>query len=257
VKPTREHATNYGQTYFVTASSWQRRALFANSRWADLFLKTLHSYRGPEYLLHAYVLMPDHFHILLTPGGTLERAVQLVKGGFSFRAKKELGSSAEIWQRGFSDHRVRDHEDFEIHVSYIHRNPVGKKLAERASDYPYCSAFPGSEKDEVPHRLKPLEGVARDTAKAVSFQNEADDTAEAVSFQNRANDTAEAVPFQNTADDAAEAVPFQNRADDTAEAVSLQNKANDAAEAVPFQNEAALKGHAFRRAINDEYKTGL
>ena len=163
MKPEREHVTNNGQTYFVTASTWERRELFRNPQWAELFLNTLRSYRGRGYLLHDYVLMPDHFHALITPEETLERAVQFIKGGFSFRAKKELGSSMEIWQRGFSDHRIRDWEDFEIHVDYILRNPVGRKLVERAAEYPYCSAFPGSVKDEVPQ----LSG----TAEAVPFQS--------------------------------------------------------------------------------------
>jgi putative transposase len=171
VKPTREHATNNAQTYFVTASTWQRRALFNNPQWAELFLDVLRSYRGKGYLLHEYVLMTDHFHILITPESTLERAIQFIKGGFSFRAKKELGSSMEIWQRGFSDHRIRGREDFEIHVGYIYRNPVGRKLVERATDYAYCSAFAGSIKDEVPQWLKPeQEEVSIGTAEAVPFQ---------------------------------------------------------------------------------------
>ena len=171
MKPTREHATNYRQTYFVTASTWQRRALFNNARWAGLFLETLQSYRGKGYLLHEYVLMPDHFHVLITPAETLERSVQLVKGGFSFRAKKDLGSSMEVWQRGFSDHRIRDWKDFEIHMGYIYRNPVGKGLVDTAASYPYCSAFPGSLKDEVPQWLKPPKDDAGGTAEAVPFQS--------------------------------------------------------------------------------------
>jgi putative transposase len=101
--------------------------------------------------------MPDHFHILITPAVTLERAIQFIKGGFSFRAKKELQSGMEIWQRGFSDHRVRDMRDFEVHVKYIYRNPVGRKLVGHVAKYPYRSAFPGSVKDEVPQWLKPSE----------------------------------------------------------------------------------------------------
>ena len=114
MKPAREHVTDNQQTYFVTATTWQRRALFNNARWADLFLETLQSYRGRGYLLHEYVLMPEHFHILITPVVTLERAVQFIKGGFSFRVKKELQSGMEVWQRGFSDHRIRDLQDFGI-----------------------------------------------------------------------------------------------------------------------------------------------
>src|SRR5271167_2110958 len=134
-------------------------------------METLHSYRGRAYLLHEYVLMPDHFHVLITPTVTLERAVQFLKGGFSFRAKKELGSSMEVWQRGFSDHRIRDGEDYFRHVEYIRRNPIGRRLVEIASDYPYCSFFKGAEKDEAPQWLKPvpLLGLGG-TAKAVPFQ---------------------------------------------------------------------------------------
>jgi putative transposase len=172
VKLPREHVTNNGQTYFVTASTWQRRALFKNAQWAELFLDTLRSYRGKGYLLHEYVVMPDHFHVLITPEVTLERATQFIKGGFSFRAKKELGSSMEIWQRGFSDHRVRDREDYETHVHYIYRNPVGKGLVEQAVHYPYCSAFAGSEKDDVPRWLKPaLNSNCDGTAEAVPLQD--------------------------------------------------------------------------------------
>jgi putative transposase len=171
VKPTREHATNNGQTYFVTASTWQRRALFQNTQWAKLFLNVLQSYRGRAYLLHEYVLMPDHFHVLITPIVTLERAVQFIKGGFSYRAKKELNTSVEIWQRGFSDHRIRDREDVEIHIGYIYGNPARKGLVERATDYPYCSAFAESDKDELPQWLKPLEEMLIGTAEAVPFQN--------------------------------------------------------------------------------------
>ena len=172
MKPAREHVTNNQQTYFATATTWQRRALFKHARWAELFLETLHSYRGRGYLLHEYVLMPDHFHILITPAVTLEHAVQFIKGGFSFRAKKELQSGMEIWQRGFSDHRIRDLPDFEIHVGYIYRNPVGRKLVESAAGYPYCSAFPGSTKDEVPQWLKPSNiNSSSGTAEAVPFQS--------------------------------------------------------------------------------------
>jgi putative transposase len=51
--------------------------------------------------------MPDHFHLLITPFETLERSLQLIKGGFSFRAKKELGFGGEVWQNSYYDRRVR------------------------------------------------------------------------------------------------------------------------------------------------------
>ena len=184
LRPTRKD-TQPGHTYFVTSQTWQRRVLFNNPRWAELFTETLQSYRGRAYELHEYVLMPEHFHILITPSVTLERAVQFVKGGFSFRAKKELESNMEIWQPGFSDHRIREAADYQSHVGYIFRNPVGRKLVERAKEYPYCSAFPGSLKDEVPQWLKPLNGQPFGGPKGPPLQN-----------QQKTTDSLEAAPLQ-------------------------------------------------------------
>src|SRR3974390_755532 len=149
LKPPRDHATRNAQTYFVTATTWERRALFKSERWARLFMKTLHSYRGRADSLHEYVLMPEHFHILVTPLVARGGAVQFIRGGFSFRAKRELKSSMEVWQRGFSDHRIRDAEDYVRHIDYIFLNPVGRNLATSAGESPYCSRFPGSATDEI------------------------------------------------------------------------------------------------------------
>jgi len=155
LKPIREHATNNSQTYFVTSDTWERRALFRTETWARLFFKVLLSHRGDAYLLHEFVLMPDHFHPLITPMLALERAVQLIKGGFSFRAKREFGSNAETWRRGFADHRIRDFEDFDKHAHYIHPNPVKKHLCANPQEYRYSSAFPGWKLDSIPQGLKP------------------------------------------------------------------------------------------------------
>jgi putative transposase len=172
LKPAREPATNNAQTYFVTSDTWERRALFRAVSWARLFFKTLLSNRGKTYLLHEFVLMPDHFHLLITPITALERAVQLIKGGFSYRAKKELGSNAEIWQRGFADHRIRDAEDYDMHRHYIHLNPVKRHLCASPADYKYSSAFPGWKLDPIPQGLKPaiFGGAACGTAEAMPFQ---------------------------------------------------------------------------------------
>jgi putative transposase len=119
---------------------------------ARLFLVTLCSYRRQEkFQLHAFVLMPEHFHLLLTPEGVpLERAVQLIKGGYSPAVRERLGNTMEIWERGFTDHRIRDAEDFEHHPMYIFRNPVERKLVEKPSEFRYCSVFPGFRLDPWP-----------------------------------------------------------------------------------------------------------
>ncbi len=219
MKPNREHATNNSQTYFVTSDTWERRALFRADPWARLFFKMLLLHRDKAYLLHEFVLIPDHFHLLITPLISLERAVQLIKGRFSYRVKKEIGSNAEIWRRGFSDHRIRDAEDYEKHVPYIRLNPVKKRLCENPAEYKYSSAYPGWKLDPVPQGLKParLGEPCDGTAKAVSFQSipAPSGTTKAVLFQSTPGPggTTEAVLFQSsdTRTGTVKAEPFQNK----------------------------------------------
>ena len=91
--------------------------------------------------IHEFIVMPNHVHLLLTIPGemSIEKAMQLIKGGFSFRARKELGFHGEVWQRGFSDVRVVDEQSFEKHREYIENNPVKAGLVNLAEEYPYGS----------------------------------------------------------------------------------------------------------------------
>ena len=153
MKPVRVH--NFG-IYFITAATWERRTLFTSEAWARLFLKTLYEYRvSGKYLLHEFVLMPDHFHVIITPVDIpLERAVQFIKGGFSFRAGRELASGCEIWQKGFTDHRIREAADYGRCRDYIFMNPVRARLCTEPGQYPFSSAHSGWVLDDVPQRLK-------------------------------------------------------------------------------------------------------
>jgi putative transposase len=131
-------------TYFITTATHNRRRLFQVERNAALLLETIHHYRA-SYLLHAYVVMPDHLHLLITPTDiTLERTMQLIKGGFSHR----LASKLPVWQRGFTDHRIRDDADYNIRRNYLHRNPVEARLCESSEAYPFSSANPKPRLDE-------------------------------------------------------------------------------------------------------------
>ncbi|HEX3968942.1 MAG TPA: transposase [Edaphobacter sp.] len=144
-----------GQSYFVSSQTADRKPFFRHERWAQLFLNVLENYRT-GYLLHAYMLMPDHIHLLLTPTGSLEKAVQQIKGGFSYKVKKELNWQGEVWQKGFSDHRIRDIQDWNTHLEYIRMNPVHAKLCIEPEEYLYGSQAGSLEMDAVPQRLKPL-----------------------------------------------------------------------------------------------------
>jgi putative transposase len=110
---------------------------------ASLFIDVLRTCtRVSKFAVHDFVVMPNHVHILMTLPGELsvEKAMQLIKGGFSFRARKELGFGGEIWQRGFSDVRITDEESFARHRDYIEQNPVKAGLVSFADEYLYGSA---------------------------------------------------------------------------------------------------------------------
>jgi putative transposase len=80
--------------------------------------------------------------------------LQLIKGGYSHAFGAEFGKHKEVWQRGFTDHRIRDAIDFEKHRRYIHENPVVGRLVDRSAEYRYCSAYPGFKLDEWPSAAK-------------------------------------------------------------------------------------------------------
>ncbi len=146
------------RTFFVTSATWGRRPIFRSQQLAELFLDTCFRYREQsKYELHEFVLMPDHFHLLITPAAQipLERAVQFIKGGFSYRVKHELASNLVVWQETFTNHRIRDANDYAHHRDYILSNPVRAGLVTAPERYAYSSANPEFRVDPAPPGLKP------------------------------------------------------------------------------------------------------
>jgi len=146
----------------VTSSTFGKKFLLQSDRAAQLFVKVLYEYRSQgKFRLHEFVVMPNHFHVLLTvdAGLSIERAVQFIKGGFAFRAGKELGLKAPIWQRGFSEVRVRDPATAARASQYIRNNPVAAGLASEPGAYPYSSANARYVLDPLPQGLKPVSRV--------------------------------------------------------------------------------------------------
>jgi putative transposase len=146
------------RTFFVTSTTDGRRALLQSNRMAQLLVDVLaENRRKGRFLLHGFVVMPNHFHLLLTPAAEvpLEKALQFIKGGFSFRAKREMNFPFEIWQKGFVNHRIRDVEDYQNHHTYIRENPVRAGLSEKPELFAWSSASLVMELDPPPPGLKP------------------------------------------------------------------------------------------------------
>jgi putative transposase len=149
--------TSGARTFFVTSSTMERRSLLQSDRAAGLFIAVLYDCRlHGKFRLHDFIVMPDHFHLLLTIGleMTIERAMQFVKGGFSFRAGRELGMKTPVWQKGFSEVRVHDGEAFQKIRQYIRNNPIERRIVKEADQYPFSSAAAGFGLDDPPLGLK-------------------------------------------------------------------------------------------------------
>jgi putative transposase len=129
------------RTFFATTKTSMGRQLLQSERNAGLLIDVLRSLVVEhKFDLHDFVVMPDHLHLLLTvnEGMTIEKAMQLVKGRFSYRMKKEFAHSGEVWLRGFSEVQVIGRSGFDVHRRYIAQNPVKAGLASDENEYPFC-----------------------------------------------------------------------------------------------------------------------
>jgi len=170
MRPRREPSRSNEYAYFVSTQTIGRKPFFRHERWAQLMMATLDHYASKVYVLYACVVMPDHLHLLITPLVSVEKSVGLIKGGFSFRAKRELDWKGEIWQPGFTDHRIRDEEDWNHHLEYIRQNPIRAHLVDDSVLYPYMH-FPSPD---FPQGLKPRSSIDLDVrAEARTLQPEA------------------------------------------------------------------------------------
>src|ERR1700732_4501791 len=109
------HRTKLGWTYFVTTNAAQNISVFQVKEVADIVIAKMLEYRGEgNYLLHDFVLMPNHLHLIFTPADsvTLEKCMQLIKGGSSHEIHKVRDNKIQIWQPGFHESRVTDSIDY-------------------------------------------------------------------------------------------------------------------------------------------------
>ena len=124
---------------YVTSSTYERRPIFEISRVAALFIESLLHYRTlGHYKLHAYVVMPDHVHLLITPQNiTLDQAVHLIKEGFAHLLETEL----PVWDQSFTAYSIANIHELEVARAKLHQLPVRASLAASAELYPHSSAF--------------------------------------------------------------------------------------------------------------------
>lgn len=120
-------------------------------RIAEMVQGSLLTFDSQRYRLLAWVVMPNHVHVLFQPvnGWTVAKIVASWK---KFTARKICevrrdsgeGLRAPVWQREYWDRYIRDRRHLEQAVEYIHQNPVKAGLAVRAESWRWSSAYPGN-----------------------------------------------------------------------------------------------------------------
>jgi len=137
------HWEKEGSTYFVTfrVNKTLGKPLVKNPTLADVVEEALWFGYGERYILDAYVVMPDHVHLLLTPlyGWRLSRILQGIKGYTSREINKLLNRKGSFWQDESFDHLVRNEASWIDKFEYIHNNPVNAGLVDRPEDYKFSS----------------------------------------------------------------------------------------------------------------------
>ncbi len=137
------------RTFFVTTKTSMGQALLQSERHATLLIDVLRFYvAAGKFQVHDFVVMPNHVHLLITVHGdmTIEKAMQFIKGGFSYRLRKEFGFGGGVWQRGFSEVRVGDRQSFLRHRQYIAENPVRAGLVDSPEAFPYSFTYLAKQK---------------------------------------------------------------------------------------------------------------
>jgi len=138
------HWEDDGAVYFVTPVT---DAAFSGSlttpELASAIVEVLHHDDGRRYDLHAYVIMPDHMHLLFQPlprdGScvSLSEIMHAIKGVSAHRINRLLQREGAVWEVESHDRAVRDEREYHSKWWYIRRNPVRAGLVQTPEDWPW------------------------------------------------------------------------------------------------------------------------
>jgi putative DNA methylase len=117
-------------------------AWLRDTRIAQLVQENLLHFDGDRYRLHAWVIMPNHVHVLLTsaPSQSLPSIVHAWKSYSAHSANRLLGRRGDFWRRDYYDRYIRDDRHYAAVVAYIEANPVKASLCAHAREWPFGSA---------------------------------------------------------------------------------------------------------------------
>jgi len=128
--------------HFITCSCYQRRPELESGERRDLFLRVLERARQKyRFVVVGYVVMPEHFHLLITEPevGDPSVVMKVVKERFTKLLHHGGMRTGPIWQKRFYDFNVCSTEKRIEKLRYMHRNPVKRGLAEKPEDWRWSS----------------------------------------------------------------------------------------------------------------------
>ena len=122
-----------------------------DARVATLVQDALLFHHGAKYTLAAWVVMPNHVHLLATPraGHELSGIMHSLKSYTASEANKILSRQGRFWQKESFDRYIRDAKHFHSVVAYIENNPVKAGLCEKPEGWPYGSAYFRARSPEI------------------------------------------------------------------------------------------------------------
>jgi putative transposase len=141
---------------FITCVTHNRRRILTSADDIALLRNSISAAKSKyQFELMAYVIIPDHFHLLLKmpeEDPDFSKALHKIKLKFTLDYKEthKIYSAFQAWQRGFWDHIIRNEADLAHHLDYIHWNPVKHGLATRVEDWKESSFRDWVEKGLYP-----------------------------------------------------------------------------------------------------------
>jgi putative transposase len=134
-----ERRHNLGHLHFITFSCHNRLPYLDSSKPKEILEQVIErTRRSHDFLLYAYVLIPEHIHLLLSEPKThsLSSTIRVIKGESSKLLK---GTHRHFWQPRYYDFNVFATGKFKEKIQYIHRNPVTRGLVSKPEDYRWSS----------------------------------------------------------------------------------------------------------------------
>lgn len=110
---------------------------------AEVLVDSLRMFDGERYTLAAWVVMPNHGHILFKPlpGFSLSSIMKGLKGNTAYQANLILGRKGQFWHPDYFDRYIRDEAHFHRAVRYIESNPLKAGLVDAPDRWKYSSAY--------------------------------------------------------------------------------------------------------------------